>query len=139
MGCPEKRSTTVPDKVAVGPGAVGALGAPDMLGRLVSHALEDTVSKQPTTTGINIQRDFTVRIWTVQPSWTRFHLFNRHFRSGGRISAASYTRYAAPLGSLWVDARVVLPLTNVVQGMRRTAHGDRRDATCAGVIESSRA
>jgi len=60
MGCPEKRSTTVPDKVTVGTAdGVGAVGAPGTLGRLASHALEDTISKQPTTMGINIKRDFT--------------------------------------------------------------------------------
>jgi hypothetical protein len=64
MGWPEKRSTTVPDKVTVGSaGAAGAVGA--VGGRLASHALEDTVSKQPTPTGINIKRDFTLRIWTL--------------------------------------------------------------------------
>src|SRR6187549_216949 len=64
MGCPEKRSTTVPDKVTVGPagaaGAVGEVGVPGVFGRLASHALEDTVSKLPTTTRINIKEDFTV-------------------------------------------------------------------------------
>ena len=64
MGCPEKRSTTVPDKVTVGPAgagrAVGAVGAPGMFGRLASHALEDTMSKQPTTTGIILKQGFTV-------------------------------------------------------------------------------
>jgi len=68
MGCPEKRSTTVPDKVTVGTagaiGGVGAVGAAGMLGRAESHALEDTVSKQPMTTGVNLERDFTMRIRT---------------------------------------------------------------------------
>ena len=68
MGCPENRSATVPDTVTVGTagavGAVGAVGAPGMLERLASHAIEDIVNKQPTTTGINIMRDFTARIWT---------------------------------------------------------------------------
>jgi hypothetical protein len=59
IGCPEKRSTIVPDKVTVGTagvaGEVGSVGAPGMLGRLASHALEDTDSKQPMTKGINIK------------------------------------------------------------------------------------
>ena len=98
MGCPEKRSTTVPDNVAVPTvGGVGAVGR-----RLVSHALEDTV-KQSTTTGINIKRDFTVRIWAPE--------FNPagHVPTcsidisdlGAESPAASYTRYAAPGRSLW--------------------------------------
>ena len=65
IGCLEKRSATVPDKVTIGTagavGAVGTVGAPDVLGRVASHALDDIVSKQLTRTRAKILRDFT---WT---------------------------------------------------------------------------